>query len=78
MTTSTDGTAPLAVRDTTGDRGAELLDELDDLIATLDGALADQTAARIVIADAERRVAVLKERCRLHRAPVQVTLGDMP
>ncbi len=60
MTTQLNGTAPLPVRDTTGDRGAALVDELDDLIAALDEALANQTAARLVIADAELEMSIIE------------------
>src|SRR5439155_11953634 len=58
-TPATHTTAPLTVRDEP-DRGGALLDELDDVIAVLDAALADQCAARVVIADAETELAIIE------------------
>ena len=48
------------VRDTTTDRAGQLIDELDTLITDLDAALAEQHAARLVIADAELEMALIE------------------
>ena len=55
-----------------GERACVLLDELDDRIADLDTALADQVAALQLLADADRRVSLARERCRAVHAAISV------
>ena len=51
---------PITDLDPDRDRGAALLDELDDLISSLDATLADQRTARLVLADAESEAAIIE------------------
>ena len=48
------------VRDSLSEQAGALLDELDTLISDLDAALAEQHAARLVIADAELEMALIE------------------
>ena len=53
------------------------LDLLDTAITELDAALAERNAAATLYDDADRKVRVIEERCRLLRLAVQVQLaGD--
>ncbi len=51
------------------------LDNLDTAIADLDAAIAERTAAATLYDDADRKVRVIEERCRLLRLAVQVQLA---
>ena len=51
------------------------LDNLDTVIAELDAALAERTAAATLYDDADRKVRVIEERCRLLRLAMQVQLA---
>ena len=66
-----DGGAVLPVHDD-GDRAGALLDELDDLIVTLDAALAEQVAARTALGEADRTARVTEARIALVRAAIAV------
>ena len=68
-----DGTPVIPVRDDDrADRGAALLDELDDRLTELDAALSDQAAVLQLLADADRRVSMARERCRAVHAAIGV------
>ncbi len=51
------------------------LDGWDDALATLNAALRDRAAARELLSDADRKVELARERCRLHRAAIAVQLA---
>ncbi len=51
------------------------LDTLDSAIAELDAAIAERTAAATLYDDADRKVRIIEERCRLLRLAVQVQLA---
>ena len=51
------------------------LDNLDSAITELDAAIAERTAAATLYDDADRKVRVAEERCRLLRLAVQVQLA---
>ncbi len=70
-----DGGVVLPVRDD-GDPARRLLDELDDHLATLDIALADQAAALQLLAEADRLVSITRARCRALHAAIAVELAD--
>lgn len=56
---TTFATVPLVV-ERVHDHGGALLDELNTLIADLDAVLADQSAARLTIADAEAEMSLIE------------------
>ena len=51
------------------------LDNLDSAIAELDTAIAERNAAAALYNDADRKVRVIEEQCRLLRLAVRLQLG---
>lgn len=87
MTTQRNGTLPAVRVPPASDRAGALLDELDTLIADLDGALADAAAARLVITDAETEMELIAASLTLEtegkneaerRARLTLALRDEP